>query len=142
MGQRYRGEHHEIMAEQIQLSRDYIDNEIAQLYPAHINWFHMAHRGIFYHFYARNHNNLQPPVQIDADVSVRIVRDELFDIEMDGQDALAEFFGHNNEIAARIQVFNVDLELENMPAVVRIYKHWLYFGHRHPQFANVIIILA
>ena len=35
MGQRYRGDHPDIMAEQIQLSRDYIDNEIAQNYPAH-----------------------------------------------------------------------------------------------------------
>ena len=141
MGQRYQGNDPVHMAEQIQLSRDFIDNEIEQFYPAHINWFHMAHRGIFYHFYARGPNP-RPPRRLDADVSVRIVRDELFDIEVEGQDRLVQFWTPDNEIAARIQVFNVDLELENMPAVVRIYKHWLHFGHNHPQFANVLIILA
>ena len=141
MGQRYRGDDPVIMAEQIQLSRDFIDNEIAQFYPAHINWFHMAHQGIFYHFYAQG-PNIRPPRQIDADVSVRIVRDELFNIELEGQDRLVRFLTHNDELAARIQVFNVELELENMPAAVRIYKHWLYFGHNQPQFANVIVILA
>lgn len=139
MGQRYRGNDPVQMAEQIQLSRDFIDNEIAQFYPAHINWFHMAHRGIFYHFYAQG-PNLRPPRNIDADVSVRIVRDELFEIE--GHDRLVQFFTPNNELASRIQVFNVDLELENMPAVNRIYQHWLHFGHEHPQFVNVILILA
>ena len=140
MGQRYRGNDPVRMDEQIQLSRNFIDNEIAQFYPAHNNWFHMAHRGIFYHFYARG-PNLRPPRNIDADVSVRIVRDELFNIELEGQDRLVQFLTPNNELAARIQVFNVDLELENMPAAVRIYKHWLHFGHQHPQFANVLIIL-
>ena len=141
MGHRYRGEHPIVMAEQIQLSRDFIDHEIAQFFPAHFNWFHMNHRGLFYHFYAHG-NNLRPPAQIDANVSVRIVRDELFDIEINGPDRLVQFTGHDNEIAARVQVFNVELELENMPAAVRIYKHLLYYGHEHPQFANVFIILA
>ena len=141
MGQRYQGNDPVHMDEQIQLSRDFIDNEIAQFYPAHLNWFHMAHRGIFYHFYALG-PNLRPPRNIDADVSVRIVRDELWNIEVEGQDRLVQFFTPNNELAARIQVFNVDLELENMPAVTRIYKHWLHFGHNNPQFANVLIILA
>ena len=101
----------------------------------------MAHQGIFYHFYAQR-NNPRPPARIDADVSVRIVRDELFELELNGQDRLVQFIAHENEIAAQIQVFNVELELENMPRAVRIYKQWLYFGHEHPQFANVFIMLA
>ena len=74
-------------------------------------------------------------------MSTRIVRDELFDIEHEGQDALVQFFIPNGELAARIQIFNRAIELENMPNVVRIYKQWLHFGHQHPQFANVLIVL-
>ena len=141
MGQRYRGEHLEAMAAQIQLSRDFIDNEITQLFPNHSNWFHVSHHGIFYHFYRAHAENLRPPEFIDIDVSVRIIRDELFEIEVLGQDNLVQFTIPNGEIAARVQVFNRIIELENIPSTVRIYKHWHHFGQRHPQFANVLIVL-
>lgn len=141
MGQRYRGPHHEAMEVQLQAARTYIENQMAQDSPNHNNWFHLRHRGISYNFYIANVENQVIPAQLDIDVSVRIVRDELFDIELDIQHLDVPFSIHNGDIAARVQTFDVNFELENMPAVRRIYKHWLHFGHVHPQFANVIIIL-
>ena len=142
MGQRYRGPHQEAMAAQLQAARDFIfENQLAHDFPNHRNWFHLIHRGISYHFYIADVENQPIPEQLDIDVSVRIVRDELFDIELDDQHPHVRFNIHNGETAASVQIFQVNFELENMPAVQRVYKHWLYFGHEHPQFANVIIIL-
>ena len=141
MGQRYRGPHQEAMVARLQDARDYIDNQLARNFPNHRNWFHLIHRGISYHFYIANIENHPIPEQLDVDVSVRIVRDELFDIELDDQHPNVLFNIPNGETAARVQTFDVNFELENIPAVRRIYKHWLHFGHEHPQFANVIIVL-
>ena len=142
MGQRYRGPHQEAMAAQLQEARDYIDNQMARDFPNHRNWFHLIHRGISYHFYIDNVENQPDPAHLDVQVSVRIVRDELFDIELDDHHPNVRFNIPNGETAARVQTFDVQFELENIPAVQRIYKHWLHFGHEHPQFANVIIVLA
>ena len=102
---------------------------------------HAEHRGDFYHFYARDFENRPIPSHRDVDRAVRLLRNLLFDIEDQGQDELALFQIENDEIAAKIQVFIREVELENMPNVVRIYKHWLYFGHTHAQFANILIVL-
>ena len=141
MGQRYRGPHQEAMENQLQEARNFIENQLAQGFPNHSNWFHLIHRGISYHFYIANAANQPIPEQLDIDVSVRIIRDELFEIELEDQHPNVRFNIPNGETAARVQIFDVNFELENIPAVHRIYKHWLHFGHEHPQFANVIIIL-
>ena len=141
MGQRYRGQHQEAMAAQLQEARNYIENQLAQEFPNHSNWFHLILGGISYHFYIANAENQPIPAQLDIDVSVRIVRDEIFEIELDDQHPNVRFNIPNGDTAARVQTFNVNFDLENMPAVYRIYKHWLHFGYEHPQFANTIIIL-
>ena len=141
MGRRYRGPHQEEMRNQLQAAMDFIDTQLTQNFPNHSNWFHLIHRGISYHFYIADAENQPIPEQLDIDVSVRIVRDELFEIELEDQHPNVHCNIQIGEIAARVQTFNVNFELENMPAVRRIYKHWLHFGHEHPQFANVIIIL-
>ena len=129
------------MQEQVVLSRRFMDNEIARLYPGHTSWVHILHRGNMYHFYRNNAENIAPPEQIDLAVSVRIIRDELFELDPDQQDQLVEFALNNGEIAARIQIHITDIDLENMPRAIRIYQHWLYFGFEHPQFNNNLIIL-
>ena len=141
MGQHYRGEHPVLMQEQVVLSRRFLDNEIERLYPGHTNWVHILHRGNMYHFYRNNAENLAPPERLDLAVSVRIIRDFLFELEPDQQDHLVNFELLNGEIAARIQIHRVNIELENMPRAVRIYQHWLHFGFEHPQFNNNLIIL-
>ena len=139
MGQRYRGPHQFDMNNQIELSRNYIDGEIRRLYPHHSNWFHLVHRGNFYHFYIGHVENRQPPARDDIDISVRNVEDFLFETE--GQDQLLTFHIRDGQIAARIQIFNQNIELENMPQVVRTYRHLLHYGWRLPQFANILVIL-
>ena len=76
------------------------------------------------------------------DLAVREVRDELFEIEHLGQDDLREFPMPDGSLAARVQVFNMNLDLEGMPPVIRVYKHWLHYGFEHAQFANVLVVLA
>ena len=75
-------------------------------------------------------------------MAVREIRDELFEIQHEGQDHLAQFVMPDGSIASTVQTFNIEIELEGMPQVTRIYKHWLWFGHPHPQFANIFIMLA
>ena len=141
MGRRYRGIHQAEMAGQIELSRQYIENEIRRDFPNHNDWFHITHRGIQYNFYIANIENVPVPVHLDIDASVRILGDELLAIENEGQDALLQFFISDGDTAARIQIFNVEWELVSMPRTRRIYKHWLFYGNRHPQFAVVYVIL-
>ena len=139
MGQRYRGPHQIEMENQIDFSRNYIDGEIRRLFPNHSNWFHLVHRGNFYHFYIAHVENRQPPHRFDIDISVRNVEDFLFEAE--GQDQLLTYHIADGQLAARIQIFVQNIELENMPQVVRIYRHFLHYGWYHPQFANILIIL-
>ena len=141
MGQRYRGDEPVLMQEQVELSRRFIDNEIERLFPGHSNWVHILHRGNMYHFYRNNAENVELPLRLDLEVSVRIIRDFLFELEPDQQDQLAEFSLLNGEMAARVQVHITDIDLENMPRAIRIFQHWLHFGFEHPQFNNNIIVL-
>ena len=124
MGQHYRGEYPILMQEQVELSRRYVDNEIERLFPGHSSWVHIPHRGNMYHFYRHNGNDIAFPRQIDLEVSVRIIRDELFELEPDQQDQLVEFGLANGDIAARVQVHLTDIDLENMPRAIRIFQHW------------------
>ena len=139
MGRRYDGRDQAVMQEQIQRSRDYIDRELARQFPNHINWFHVVHRGNNYHFYAFRRNDR--PTSLTVDLAVREVRDELFEIQHEGQDASIEFVMPDGFLAARVQIFRRRLELENLPAVQLIYNHLLYFGYEQPQFCNVIVVL-
>lgn len=141
MGQVYRGVHQAAMLEQLQRARDHIDRSILEHFPNHTNWFHLIHRGISYHFYLHNVDNIPVPARLDIAVSVRIVRDELFESEVEDHTPSEHFRIPNGDLAARVQEFHISFELENMPSVVRVYKHWLHHGLDHPQFANVIIIL-
>lgn len=141
MGQVYRGEHQAAMLEQLQRARDHIDQSILENYPNHSNWFHTIHRGISYHFYMHDTENLPFPAWLDIDVSVRIVRDELFESEVEDHTPAVHFRIPNGDLAARVQEFRMNFDLENMPSVVRIYKHWLHHGFNQPQFANVLVIL-
>ena len=141
MGQVYRGEHQAAMLEQLQRAREHIERSISEHFPNHVNWFHLIHRGISYHFYMHNVENLPVPARLDYEVSVRIVRDELFESEIEDHTPSTTFRIPNGDLAARVQEFNINFELENMPSVVRIYKHWLHHGFEHPQFANVLVIL-
>ena len=141
MGQRYHGPNQAAMLALVENSREFIDHDILQRYPLHNNWFHMNFQGLHYHFYAtRNAHAL--PSRLIMSLAVHQIRDELFAIENDHQDDLREYFMPDGSLAARTQIFNLELDLEEMPPTTRIYKHWLYFGHEHPQFANVLIILA
>lgn len=141
MGQRYRGPHQAAMMEQIQQSRNHIRDIFDQRYPNHRQWFHLTHRGTCYNFYINDIENRQLPQQIDWEVSVRIIRDELFDLETEHPNQGVIFAIPNGDTAARVQTFEVNLELENVPSAVCIHKHWLYYGHEHPQFSNVVVIL-
>ena len=140
MGRRYDGRDQAVMQEQIQRSRDFIDTELERRFPNHINWFHVNFQGLHYHFYT-NRNRAERPARLTIDFAVREVRDELFHLELDRQDQLQEYFMPDGTLAARIQVFNMRIELEDMPPVQVIYRHLLHFGHRQPQFANIIVVL-
>ena len=129
------------MINQLQNTRDHIDQELHRNYPNHRNWFHLIHQGISYHFYIDNIENRRIPAQIDIDVSVRIVRDEIFELEIEPEHHVTSFAIPNGQLAARVQNFEVTFELENMPSVQYIYKHWLHHGDIRPQFANVLVIL-
>ena len=139
MGRRYNGPEQAAMLANIENSREFIDHDIARRFPNHENWFHVNHRGLHYHFYY-NQMDIRP-TQLQIDLAVREIRDELFDIENEGQDELREFRLPDGSLAARVQVFDIDIDLEDMPAVTRIYKHWLHYGFERPQFANVLVVL-
>ena len=139
MGRRYNGPEQAAMLANIENSREFIDNDIASRFPNHVNWFHVNHRGLHYHFY-NNNGDLPTPIQMD--LAVRDVRDELFEIEHEGQTELREFPMPDGSLAARVQIFDINIILEGMPPVSRIYKHWLHYGFEHAQFANVIVVLA
>ena len=141
MGQRYHGPNQAAMLALIENSRNFIDNDIAHRYPGHHNWFHMNFQGLHYHFYALQ-NAHALPTRLTMNLAVHQIRDELFDIQHDRQDDLREYFMPDGSLAARTQIFNLELDLENMPPTTRIYKHWLHFGFEHPQFANILIVLA
>ena len=141
MGQHYRGEYPVLMDEQVELSRQYIVNELDRMYPGVNSWVHTGHRGSRYIFFRAQAENIAPPSQLDIEVSIRIIRDFLFELEPNQQDHLVEFGLVNRELAARIQIHVTDIELENMPRARRIYQHWLHYGWEHPQFNNVLIVL-
>ena len=140
MGRRFNGPEQAAMLAGIENSREFIDTDIARRSPGHVNWFHINHQGIHYHFYNRNNDNR--PTRLQIDMAVREIRDVLFDIQHEGQDELREFTMPDGSLAARVQIFNIEIDLEGMPPVSRIYKHWLHYGFDHPQFANVLIILG
>ena len=144
MGQRYQGPNQALMLALIEQSREFIDRDITLNYPNHLNWVHLNHQGLHYHFYARNNFQLinnQLPQRVILDLAVRQVRDEIFLLQHDGQDELREFRMPDGSLAARVQIFDLNIDLEEMPPIVRIYKHWLHFGFEQPQFANVLSIL-
>ena len=142
MGQRYQGRNPELMAALIEESRNFIDHDIIALYPNHHNWFHFNLGGIHYHFYADRGLDINNYTRLQLSLAVRSVRNELEHIELEGQDDLREYVMPNGSLAARIQIFNREIDLEDMPPAVRFYKHWLFFGHEHPQFANVLVIIV
>ena len=142
MGRRYNGRDQAIMDEQINLSRTFIDGELERLYPNHINWFHIVYRGNFYHFYALRDHQANRPSRLTINLAANQVHTELSEIQYEGQDNLVQFFMPDGSLAARIQIFNVELDLENMPNVTRIYNHFLYYGFEQPQFCNVMVILG
>ena len=139
MGRRYNGPDEAAMVANIENSREFIDMDIARLFPNHINWFHVNFQGLHYHFYSSNNDNR--PTRLQISLAVREVRDELFEIEHVQQDELRVFSMPDGSISARVQIFNLNIDLEGMPPVTRVYKHWLYYGWDHPQFANVLVVL-
>ena len=142
MGRRYNGRDQAVMMDQINNSRVYIDNDLNRLYPGHINWFHIVYRGNNYHFYASRDHQENRPSRLTINLAANQVHNELFEIQHEGQDNHIQFFMPDGFLAARIQIFDLELDLENMPNVTRIYNHLLYYGYEQPQFCNVMVILG
>ena len=142
MDRPFNGRDRAIMEEQVNLSRVFIDNELVRLYPNHVNWFHMHYRGDYYHFYVHRNQQANRPPRLTMNLAVNAVHNELFEIQEEGQDVLMQYFMPDGSLAARIQMFQMNLDLENMPNVQRIYKHWLFYGFEHPQISNTMVILG
>ena len=126
MGRRYSGPDQELMTRLVEQSRTFIDNELDQHFPDHINRFHIIHQGLNYQFYFNRNHNYRDPSTVTINMAVRQLRDEIFEIQHDGQDYLAQFVMPDGYFAATVKTFIVNIDLEDMPSVTRIYKQYLY----------------
>ena len=128
--------------ERMEEARQYVNSEVARRYPQHFNLVHARHRGIFYHFYRNSSSTLPRPNHETVDLACRKLHDELEDLFEDQSIPSVDIRCQDGSLAARIQIVNRAIPLENnFQTAVRIYKNWLYYNERHPQFANVTIIL-
>ena len=141
MGRRYNGRDQAIMMEQIELSRAYIDNELQRVFPHHTNWFHIVYRGDNYHFYAHQDHQQNRPSRLTINLAANQIHDEMFEVPHERNHNEVQYFMPDGSLAARVQIVQMNLDLENMPNVTKIYNHFLYFGYDQPQFNNKMIIL-
>ena len=127
--------------ERMEEARQYVNAEMDRHYPGYINLVHARHRGIFYHFYRAPNSQLPRPTHNTIDLACQRLHDELDDL-LDGPNVPSmDFRCRDGSLAARIQVSNTRIQFEDFQTAIRIYKNWLYYNQRHPQYANVTVVL-
>lgn len=120
----------------------YLENSLRRQYPDHMDHCHLMHGGITYNFYSHRSVVNTPLQNRSADLSVRIIRDDLFDRDDDVQDQLFRFHLRDGSLAVKIQVFNITepLGLVDMPAAIRLYRTFYYYRSEHPIHATVTVV--
>ena len=98
------------------------------------------HRGITYNFHSHRSvvtGNLLPPVS--ADMSARIIRDEVEDREEENESQLFQFHLRDGSLAVKIQVYNLNepVGLQDLPAATRLYRALYYYRSGQPIHATV-----
>ena len=112
----------------IQITDKYLHNMIMYVvfhifFPHHQDHCHLMHRGITYNFHSHRSvvtGNLLPPVS--ADMSARIIRDEVEDREEENESQLFQFHLRDGSLAVKIQVYNLNepVGLQDLPAATRL----------------------
>ena len=127
--------------ERMEEARQYVNNEMDRHFNGYINLVHARHRGIFYHFYRSPVPALPRPDHNTVDLACRRLHDELDDLLTEPTVLSVDFRCRDGSMAARVQILDTRLQLEGFQTVVRVYKNWLYYNERHPQYANVTVVL-
>ena len=127
--------------ERMEEARQYVNVEMDRHFPRYINLVHARHRGIFYHFYRSLDVQLQRPSNDAIDLACQRLHDELDDLLLEPNVPSVDFRCRDGSLAARVQILDVQIPFEDFQTTVRIYKNWLYYNERHPQYANVTVVL-